>query len=43
MRIKEAEKLRLSGKKDAAIAEALFAGNEQGYKMARMAVLGDTL
>ncbi|PMG81788.1 hypothetical protein BCU83_08550 [Vibrio breoganii] len=43
MRIKEAEKLRLSGKKDAAIAEALFAGNEQGYKMARIAVLGDTL
>ncbi|CAM2900848.1 hypothetical protein VIRA109638_05285 [Vibrio rarus] len=40
MRIKEAEKLRLSGKKDGYIAQQLFSGNEQGYRMARMAILG---
>ncbi|CAM4133425.1 MULTISPECIES: hypothetical protein [Vibrio] len=41
MRVKEAEKLRLSGTKEADIAQRLFAGSEQSYQAARLAVLGE--
>jgi hypothetical protein len=41
MRIKQAEKLRLSGKKDQQIAEALFGGNTQSYLLAKQAIMGE--
>lgn len=41
MRIKQAEKLRLSGKKDEQIAEALFGGSTQSYLVAKQAIMGE--
>ncbi|WP_156684068.1 MULTISPECIES: cupin domain-containing protein [unclassified Vibrio] len=41
MRVKEAEKLRLSGIKESEIAKKLFSGSEPSYQATKRAILGE--
>ena len=41
LKVKEAEKMRLSGKKEQQIAEKWFAGETSAYQAASMAILGE--